>query len=38
MIPSFRSVYFNHDYIVRSGFVREFIIAEEMWNEANPNG
>jgi hypothetical protein len=38
MIPSFRSVYFNHDDIVRSGFVREFIIAEEMWNEANPNG
>lgn len=38
MIPSFRSVYFNHDDIVRSGFVREFIIAEEMWNDANPNG
>lgn len=37
-IPSFRSVYFGHDDIVRSGFVREFIIAEEQWNEANPNG
>jgi phosphate starvation-inducible PhoH-like protein len=37
-VPSFRSVFFGHDDIVRSGFVREFIIAEEMWNEANPNG
>lgn len=36
-VPSFRIVYFNHDDIVRSGFVREFIIAEENYNKSHPN-
>ena len=35
-MPSFRKVYFTHDDIVRSGFVKEFIIAEENWCTANP--
>lgn len=33
-VPSFRKVYFTHDDIVRSGFVKELIIAEEMYNDA----
>lgn len=36
-VPSFRTVFFNHDDIVRSGFVREFIIAEENYNNDYPN-
>lgn len=34
-VPSFRKVHFNRDDIVRSDFVKEFIIAEETYNQLN---
>ena len=33
MIPSFRNVHFTVDDIVRSGLVKEFLMAEERYNE-----
>lgn len=34
-VPSFRKIYFTHDDIVRSNFVKELIIAEEVYNETH---